>query len=528
MTTLNTELARLRYLLDHNLQHLLGQGLKGIEKESLRISKQGLIAQTDHPIALGSALTHPYITTDYSESLLEFITPPFQAINHTLDFMQDIHQFVYQNLTDEILLATSMPCGIDGDESIRIAEYGSSNIGQMKHVYRRGLWHRYGRTMQAIAGVHFNYSVPLELWPILHQQQNSKLNLDDFIADSYFGMIRNFQRQGWLILYLFGASPAICKQFFKSRPQLMSQFEEFDSCTVYHPYATSLRMSDIGYKSKNQANLAINYNSLAGYVESLSCAINKPYPDYEKIGVKVDGQYQQLNSNILQIENEFYSTVRPKQIAQSGEKPTLALKRRGVCYLEIRSLDLDSFSPMGIAEQTCRFVEAFLLSCLLNESPLQGDNEQQINNSNQLAVANFGRKPGLELNQNGESISLQNWAMQIMETIVPICNILDSDNPDKPYRRALELQQQRAENPELTPSAQVLKQMTETKQCFGEYGLNASTQHAAYFQNRSLDAATLQQFNELTALSLQQQQALEANDTLSFDDFLTTYFAQHY
>ena len=167
MTNLNKMLSstRLEQLLDNGHQHLLCGGLKGIEKESLRISKDGFIAQTPHPKALGSALTHPYITTDYSEALIELITPPFADIKDTLDYLRNIHQFVYDHLDNEMLLGASMPCGIDGDESIPIAEYGTSNIGRMKHVYRHGLWHRYGRTMQAIAGIHFNYSVPEALWP---------------------------------------------------------------------------------------------------------------------------------------------------------------------------------------------------------------------------------------------------------------------------------------------------------------------------------------------------------------------------
>ena len=300
--------------------HLLSGGFKGIEKESLRIDAHGLISQATHPHALGSTLTHSQITTDYSEALIELITPPFADIQETLKNLQDIHQFVYENLDKEQLLCASMPCGIDGDESIRIAEYGSANIGRMKHVYRHGLWHRYGRTMQAIAGIHFNYSVPEPLWEFLHKQANTSQTLAEFKNAAYFGLIRNFQRIGWIILYLFGASPAICKNFFKSRPALMAQFEEFDNGTLYHPYATSLRMSDIGYKSKNQANLAIDYNTLDGYVRSLSAAISTPYPDYEKIGVCVNGEYKQLNVNILQIENEFYSIMRPKQIALSGEK----------------------------------------------------------------------------------------------------------------------------------------------------------------------------------------------------------------
>jgi len=518
--------ARLKYLIDNNLQHLLQLGLKGIEKESLRISRTGAIAQTPHPKTLGSALTHPYITTDYSEALLEFITPPFADIKQTLGYMHQIHQFVYSQLGDEMLLVTSMPCGIDGDLSVPIAEYGSSNVGKMKHVYRKGLWHRYGRTMQAIAGIHFNYSVPQALWPILHRQSGNQGPLQNFISDAYFGLIRNFQRQGWLLLYLFGASPAICKSFFKSRPQLMQEFEEFDSQTLYHPYATSLRMSDIGYKSKNQAGLKIDYNSLDGYVESLGAAITTPYPEYEKIGVKVDGEYQQLNANVLQIENEFYSTIRPKQVAESGEKPTLALKRRGVMYVEVRSLDLNLFNPIGIEESTARFIEAFLLSCLLHDSPPQTEGEFEINNHNQLLVANRGREPGLMLNRNGKPIGLQTWAHKILDAMQPICALLDQGSLDKPYQLALQQQQAMVDNPALTPSAHILACMGQNNQQFGCFAGKTSALHKHYFLSQPLDFQTQQQFTNMAENSLQKQAAIEASDTLSFDDFLTRYFAQ--
>lgn len=517
---------RLKYLLDNNLQHLLQLGLKGLEKESLRIDRNGAIAQTPHPRALGSALTHPYITTDYSEALLEFITPPFADIKQTLGYMHQIHQYVYAHLGDEMLLATSMPCGIDGDLSVPIAEYGNSNIGKMKHIYRKGLWHRYGRTMQAIAGIHFNYSVPQALWPILHRQSGNRGSLQAFIADAYFGLIRNFQRQGWLLLYLFGASPAICKSFFKSRPHLMQGFDEFDQDTLYHPYATSLRMSDIGYKSKNQAHLKIDYNSLDGYVDSLTAAINTPFPEYEKIGVKVNGEYQQLNANLLQIENEFYSTIRPKQIAESGEKPTLALKRRGVMYVEVRSLDLNLFNPIGIEDSTARFIEAFLLSCLLHDSPPQAEDEFQLNNSNQLLVANRGREPGLLLNQNGGAIDLQTWAHNILDAMQPICALLDQDSLDKPYQLALQQQQAKIDNPALTPSAQILACMSQNNQEFGCLAGKTSALHKHYFLSQPIDFETQQYFTQMAEASLQKQAAIEAADTLSFDDFLTRYFAQ--
>jgi len=527
MSNLNTyHSPKLEYLLKTENQNLLLGGLKGIEKESLRISQKGKISALKHPYALGSALTHPHITTDYSEALLEFITPPFADISKTLDFMHNIHQYVYDHLDDELLLSSSMPCGINGDESIPIAEYGCSNIGKMKHVYRQGLWHRYGRTMQAIAGIHFNYSVPEALWPVLYEQSQSTHTLKDFISASYFELTRNFQRQGWLILYLFGASPAICKTFFKSRPHLVAGFDELDPYTLFHPYATSLRMSDIGYKSKNQADLKIDYNHLDAYADSLTNAIDTPYPEYEKFGVKVNGKYKQLNANILQIENEYYSTIRPKQIARSGEKPTLALKLRGVRYIEIRSLDLDLFNPIGIDESKSRFLEAFLLNCLLQKSPQYKGHEYQVNNINQLSVAHEGRKPGLELNKDGQQITLKNWAHEILQSMQTICEILDNNNPEKPYSHALKQQCDVVKNPDLTPSAKILDGMRSQKQPFGRFGLEISELNKQYFIQNKLDTVTTQQFDEMAIDSHNKQKTIENNDSLSFDDFLANYFSQ--
>jgi glutamate--cysteine ligase len=528
MTNLQNQLSkRLALLLDYGTPKLLGDGLKGIEKESLRIARDGFIARTPHPSALGSALTHPHITTDYSEALLEFITPPFSNIKDTLGYLHNIHQFVYDRLDQEMLLAASMPCGINGDESVPIAEYGSSNIGQMKHIYRRGLWYRYGRTMQAIAGIHFNYSVPESLWNLLHRLEKSPLTLNQFISDAYFSLIRNLHRQGWIILYLFGASPAICKSFFRNRPHLMAEFDEFDRYTLFHPYATSLRMSDIGYKSENQASLKIDYNSLAGYVESLSQAINTPFPEYEKIGVKVNGEYRQLNSNILQIENEFYSTVRPKQIARSGEKPTLALKRRGVRYIELRSLDLDLFCPIGIRPETAYFIEAFILTCLFQDSPFTDDKIRQTNNANQLLVAHCGRKPGLMLETGNSPILLRDWAEQIFADMQPVCALMDGDNPEKPYTSALQHQWQSVQNPELTPSARILQQMVERNKPFASLALLTSAEHERYFREQKLDIENTRHFIEMARASLVKQKEIEDSDQLTFDDFLQRYLSQN-
>lgn len=247
-------------------------GLKGIEKESLRISPEGLLAQTPHPAGLGSPLTNKYITTDFSEALLEFVTPAFTTTWEALRCICDIHQFTYSNLDDEMLWTASMPCRIQADREIPLARYGTSNVGRMKTIYRRGLGHRYGRQMQVIAGVHFNYSLPETFWPAYQSALGGEDSLRDFRSDHYLRMIRNFRRMGWIVLYLFGCSPAVCKSFAGAAAKLPS----LNADTWFEPWATSLRMSDLGYSNQNQSKINISLNSVDEYVRDLSNAICTP------------------------------------------------------------------------------------------------------------------------------------------------------------------------------------------------------------------------------------------------------------
>lgn len=523
-TVLNDALQkRLNLIDDSGQESLLCGGKKGIEKESLRVTRDGNIAQTPHPHALGSALTHPYITTDYSEALLELITPPLTSTRAARECLSQIHQFVYSNLGDEMLWATSMPCLIAGESSIPIAYYGTSNVGKMKHVYRRGLGYRYGRTMQAIAGVHFNYSLPEPFWPVFQQIENDSRELEEFVSDSYFCLIRNFQRLGWLIPYLFGASPAVCKSFFAEGPDWL---EEFDAHTYFNPYATSLRMSDVGYKNKAQDDLKISYNSLGDYVQGLTRAIETPFQEYEEIGVVSNGEYRQLNANILQIENEYYSFVRPKQVARSGEKPTLALKRRGVQYVEVRALDVDLFDPIGINEDQIRFMEVFLVYCLLKESPPVRAAEQKEINQNQQSVACCGRTPSQQLVRNGTTVSLLNWAKEIHQSMVPIAGLLDQAETNQPYSKAIDAALPMIEDSELTPSARVLREMRNNKQTFFHFAMDLCEQHRAYFHNREMPADRIAFFEKEGLDSDKHQREIEASDGISFEHYLTQYFSQ--
>jgi glutamate--cysteine ligase len=516
---------RLAALTGDDRATILTGGLTGLEKESLRVAADGSIAQTPHPVTLGSALTHPWITTDYSEALLEFITPPLKSAAAAMDYLRDLQHFVYLRLNGELLWSSSMPCVVAGGSSIPIAQYGTSNSGLMKTVYRRGLGYRYGRVMQVIAGVHYNYSFSLDFWSAYQKLEGDTQPLQAFISEQYFALIRNLQRFGWLIPYLFGASPAVCKSFLAGKPTTL---QEFNENTFYSPHATSLRMCDIGYQNslENEVGFKANYDSLDTYVASLTTAIETPSPRFEKIGVKVDGSYRQLNANMLQIENEYYSSVRPKQVPEFNEKPTLALQRRGVRYVELRSLDINVFDPHGISETQCRFIEIFMTFCQLQDSPVISDLERKEIDYNLDAVAYRGREPGVSLQHNGGTLRLQQWAGELCAAMQPFAAALDEDQSGMPYQRALQIQQEAVDDPAKTLSAQVLDSMREHDEGYFHFAQRMSRQHQQYFLGLEEDPVQTRLFNEMVRQSLQQQHAMEAASHESFDDYLKNYFAQ--
>ena len=515
---------RLHALQQSGLSRLLGESRIGLEKESLRVSSEGTLAQTPHPAILGSALTHPNITTDYSEAMLEFITEPYARIDQALHRLEQIHQFVHRQLDEEILWATSMPCVLHGDNSIPIARYGTSNRGQMKTVYRRGLGHRYGRPMQVISGIHFNYSLPHSFWEAFQEMEGVDGSSQDFRSAGYFSLTRNLQRYGWLVPYLFGASPAVCKSFVDPAD---TQFQDFNENTFYDPHATSLRLGDIGYTNKreHETGINVNYDNLDNYVETLTWAIETPCEEYKKIGLEVDGQYQQLNANILQIENEYYSTVRPKQPLVDLEKPTLALKARGVEYVELRSLDINIYEPLGMNATQLHFLEVFMVFCLLQDSPVVHAAEHAENDHNLLAAAHRGRKPGLQLQRNGAQISLADWAAELLDQMQEIGRLLDGDVTG-PYSYALEQARTIVDDPELAPAARMLSDMRERGEGFYHFSKAMSQQHHDYFLSLPVDADVEAVFRGQAQKSMRQQQAFEAEEQEPFGQFLERYFAQ--
>ncbi|WP_074301795.1 glutamate--cysteine ligase [Paraburkholderia phenazinium] len=528
----NTTPSRTTDLLSHRLSVLasgpqrdaLTTGLRGIERESLRVTPDGALAMTPHPHALGSALTHPSLTTDYSEALIELITPAEHDASITLDKLDELHRFVYARLDGEILWNNSMPGLLPAtDDGIPIAQYGSSNIGKLKYVYRVGLALRYGRTMQTIAGIHYNYSLNEEVWRLLHADQQSTASAVDFQSERYLALIRNFRRTNWLLMYLFGASPALDRRFLRERNHTL---ETFDADTLYRPYATSLRMSDLGYSNTTaQAALHADYDTLHGYLDALAKAVSQPYPPYEKIGTQRDGEWVQINTNVLQIENEFYSTIRPKRVTYPGERPLHALAARGVQYVEVRCMDIDPFEPTGIALETARFLDAYLLVCALEESPLLPPGAYCEANQNFGRVTQEGRKPGLELTRDGQPIAMREWADELFAKIEIAAKALDALRGDDSHARALAAQRAKLADASLTPSARVLQTMRDKQQSFLAFALEQSEAHAAYFRARPLDAGATQAFADLATQSLEQQAKLEHDEVGSFDAFVAAYRA---
>ena len=491
---------RLRVLDAHRLRGIQ----RGIEKEGLRVNPDGLLARTPHPVALGSALTHPHITTDFSESQLELVTGVHDRVDDCLNELATIHRVVLQSLGDECMWAASMPGLLPADADIPIGYYGTSNVGQAKLVYRQGLSHRYGSRMQTISGIHYNWSFP------------------GVSSADYFALIRNFRRHSFLLLVLFGASPAVTSAFAADQPHGLDTLSD---ATLYLPYATSLRMGRLGYQSDAQSALCVSYNDLEGYADSLHEALTVPYPAYEAIGILDEqGGYRQLATSLLQIENEFYSTIRPKRVIRSGERPLHALRERGVEYVEVRCMDLNPFLDVGIDTHTARVLDVFLTYALLSDSPPDSPEEIRALQANHLLAASRGREPGLMLQRGGQAISLRDWGLALLDEGMAVAEALDQAQGGEGYQAAWAQARRDFLAPENLPSARVLDAMRKDFACdHAAFAMARSVAAKQSLTSFGLDASESLKWQSMAQTSLNDQAQLEAADQLDFESFRRAY-----
>lgn len=500
--------------------------LRGIERESLRMQSDGYLSKQPHPKALGSALTHPHITTDYSEALMELITPPLSSIHDVLEYLKDLHVIAHQNLPEgERLWPMSMPCMLDEDEDkIPLADYGTSNIGRFKTLYRKGLAVRYGRRMQTIAGIHYNISFPDHLFQNLQQHESDehlkKMSFQAYKSHRYFGLIRNFIRYTPMVIFLLGASPTACGSFLINRKH---DLKSLVGGALHLPHATALRMGKYGYQNSAQKKLGIHYNHLAGYLEGIQQAVKKPYPVFTALGLDDEqGQPIQVNDHTLQIENEYYSLVRPKQISKQDETPSDALKHRGVHYVELRSVDIDPYDPIGISSKSAAFLEVLALYCLLLDSPEITDEEQERIDLNQNHIVEQGRANDAVVQTALGEISVSAWLSQHITQMQPLALLLDQSTETSLYSDALKQMQSRVDYPEHTLSAHVVHDMVKHGGTW-RFGRYLAKQHQELYENHSLSLEKKKYFNDLVDISFQEQHALEQASTESFDAYLSKF-----
>ena len=511
---------RLARLINSGVRAPLCAGLRGVEREALRVTAEGRVARSAHPQALGAALTHPHITTDYSEALIELVTPTFEDSDALCSYLDDLHRFVYRHVGEELLWGTSMPCAVAGEDDLPIARYGRSHAGLFKTVYRRGLRTRYGGVMQAIAGVHFNYSFPVAFWPLYADVLESRDSGSAFVSARYFDLLRNFRRYGWLVSWLFGASPALDTSFLGGRGA--SGLEPLDPHTLAGRAATSLRMSTIGYRNRsgNAADVEVSVNGLPQYLADLQHAMRTPHAPFAALGVCVDGEYRQLNANLLQIENEYYSPIRPKRAPHRGEGTAHALARAGVEYVEVRALDVDPAFASGVSPVTLRLLEALLALCLLKDSPPIERGEQSALDRNLEQVAQYGREQGVLLQRGGRAVPLAAWATELLDLLQGTCELLDAGNEEQPYTAALALQRERLLQPELLPAARQLEELAARGESFQQFGLRLAREHRAALAREPLPPERRGLFQTEVLASLEMQAAIEAAERGGFDEYL--------
>ena len=494
---------------------------RGIEKESLRVSPFGQISQTKHPIGLGAALTNPYITTDFSEALLELVTPTFTSASDCLKFLSNLHIFVNQNLEEESLWPLSMPCVIEAEEDIPIGNYGKSNQGMMKTIYRRGLSNRYGSTMQAIAGIHYNFSFSDRFLEILAEIKSADpMELKNEI---YLGIARNFRRYGWLYLLLYGASPITNKSFARGRSNNLDDLNNED---LYKEFATCLRMGDLGYISKAQDKLNISYNSLSEYSNDLRNALKTTYEDYKEIGEFRDGERIQLNDSIIQIENEYYSTIRPKRVCPTGERPINVLVDQGIDYVELRCIDLNPNSFIGITEEQIYFLDSLILYSFFTDSPEITELESNELLRTHKTVVNEGRNPDAKIKTLHGKASIKEEAFRILKGMQEIADFMDEISPEgkKLWSDNIKCQKDVLDNLEQSLSGTLLKEIQDRNISYQEYGMEVSSAHKSQMNDISIDGEY--NFSAISEESISAAEIIERDIQIDFEDYLKDFLSK--
>lgn len=392
------------------------EGSFGIEWESLRAKDDGKLSLTPHPAVFGDKLTNPLITTDFSESQIEIITPTFDTIDEAFENFSLLSDMVNASLPqDEYLWFQSIPCILPYWDQIPIAQY--SGEGESSQKYREDLARRYGVKKQMISGVHFNFSFSEKFLKKLYSLENDDLSFKNFKDDIYLKIARNYLRYCWLIIYLTGCSIGSHKTFSNDCIHLMDAKDNYGS--YYSTRGPSFRNASCGYK--NLKDLYPSYNSVNEFVGDINSFID--------------------NGDLSEAK-ELYTQIRlkpknPKDLLNS-------LKDSGIEYIEIRTLDINPFYQCGIVNRDMKFLHLFLIYMLVKDESdyLAWQNEAKINEER---TAESGYVDSMRLSRDGCEVTLKDWAHEIINEMYDMCDELGIDGFD-----TLNLMMNRVLNPDFT------------------------------------------------------------------------------
>ena len=417
------------------LESLLTSGNFGLEKENVRVDKDGKLALTPHPKEFGDKLKNPYITIDFSESQLEMITPSFDSIEKAYTFLENIHDIVSTSLEKEYLWPQSIPPILPNEEHIPIGDFHGEN-GESYKKYREHLAEKYGKKFHLLSGIHYNFSFSDEFLEKLYNEVYDGANFEDlksFKNYTYLKIARNYLRYGWFIIYLLGASSPIHETYKKECIEKMSPLQD-DS--YYFEHTLSFRNGVCGYK--NAGEIYVSHKSLSDYVSDINRLVDK---------------------NILHGAKEYYSPIRLK--SKNKTKILDSLEKDGVEYLELRSIDLNPFSRIGVDISDLEFVHLFIVYLLLKEENNEfekTDYKRSIRNQELLATQ--GRDKELLLNKcENTLITARNWAEEILDEMM--MHFEELGILDEKYRKIIKFQRDKIENEDKHYIGRLLKGIKE-------------------------------------------------------------------
>ena len=497
--------------------------LNGLERETLRIDSSGRLSQKQYPSSIGSSFVHPYITTDFSEAQIEFTTHPYVRIDEMLEELNDCFLFTYHALGEigEMLWPLSMPPRISSESEIRVAEYGNSPLGIKKHIYRLGLAQRYGKVMQTISGVHYNLSFITDFWKSHLSDESSVEARRHKYSEEYLKIIRHFNQYYFLILYLFGNSPALDYSFLdlsRNKDNFLKNFSKsYDSSTFFLLHGTSLRQSPLGYNSALQEGLSISYDSREKYVETMQRALHTTH--WSHLNNK-----NQLNSYILQTEAELYAPIRPKVNIEMKVTKTQdginQIAQKGIDYLEIRCLDIMYDNFLGVSREQLAFLQVLILYFLF--LPDSTSSSSNMSPSAQLKLKEqqkFNIEKIIWQGRNLDKIwwdsketSFYDFSLSLCDTLFEFATILDANYNTSLYTRSIEFFYGKFQNPQALPSQDILNIMEDKHLNHHEFGLFLSKKYQKIANDQNISKEKLDRFKKIQKDTLAAYEKLQPQE----------------